>query len=108
MTKSQAIQRLLPQIRASQSKGYTLAEIGRVLTERGIPVTTGALRAHVSGATARPEGKKKRRPNEAGCRTNASTAPRRLEGRRCRRSHNADESSPVGAAQDDGRLERGA
>jgi hypothetical protein len=61
VTKSQAIQRLLPQIRASQSKGYSLAAIGKVLTERGIPVTTGALRAHVSGATAKPEGKKKRR-----------------------------------------------
>jgi hypothetical protein len=61
VTKSQAIQRLLPQIRASQGKGYSLAVIGKVLTEHGIPVTTGALRAHLSGATARPEGKKKRR-----------------------------------------------
>lgn len=61
VTKSQAIQRLLPQIRASQSKGYSLAAIGKVLTERGIPVTTGALRAYVSGATTRTEGKKKRR-----------------------------------------------
>jgi len=61
VTKSQAIQRLLPMIRASQSKGYTLAAISKVLTERGIPVTTGALRAHVSGATSGPVGKKKRR-----------------------------------------------
>lgn len=61
VTKSLAIQRLLPKIRASQSKGYTLAQIGKVLTERGIPVSTGALRAHVSGATAKPVGKKKRR-----------------------------------------------
>lgn len=63
VTKSQAIERLLPQIRESQSKGYSLVAIGKVLTERGIPVTPGALRAHLSGATARSGGgKKQRRP----------------------------------------------
>jgi hypothetical protein len=61
VTKSQAIQRLVPQIRASRSKGYSLSAIGKVLTERGIPVTTGALRAYLSGASARPGGKRKPR-----------------------------------------------
>ena len=58
VTKSQAIQRLLPQIRESQSKGYSLAAIGKVLTERGIAVTTGALRAHLSAAKTGPDGGK--------------------------------------------------
>ena len=33
-----------------RSKGYSLAAIGRVLSECGIPITTGALRAYVSEA----------------------------------------------------------
>jgi hypothetical protein len=60
LTKTQAVQRLIVPIRATQSKGYSLAAIGKVLSECGIPITTGALRAYVSEAsTAR--GKKKAR-----------------------------------------------
>jgi hypothetical protein len=61
LTKTQAIQRLIVPIRATQSKGYTLAAIGKVLSECGIPITTGALRAYVSEASA-ASGKKKARP----------------------------------------------
>ena len=58
-TKAQAIQRLIVPIRATQSKGYSLAAIGKVLSECGIPITTGALRAYVSDAHA-DAGKKKK------------------------------------------------
>jgi hypothetical protein len=52
LTKTQAIQRLIVPIRATQSKGYSLAAIGKVLSECGISITTGALRAYVSDAKA--------------------------------------------------------
>jgi hypothetical protein len=59
LTKTQAIQRLIAPIRATQSKGYSLAAIGKVLSECGIPITTGALRAYISEAGA--AGKKRKR-----------------------------------------------
>jgi hypothetical protein len=65
LTKTQAIQRLIDPIRASQSKGYSLAAIGRVLSECGIPITTGALRAYVSEAKAGGLGKKKPKTKRA-------------------------------------------
>jgi len=59
LTKMQAIQRLIAPIRSTQSKGYSLEAIGKVLSECGIPITTGALRAYVSEATANEGGRKK-------------------------------------------------
>jgi hypothetical protein len=59
LTKTQAIQRLIVPIRATQSKGYSLAAIGKVLSDSGIPITTGALRAYVSEANAGARGKRK-------------------------------------------------
>jgi hypothetical protein len=50
---------LIKEIRDAQSKGYSLEAIGRMLTEHGIPITAGALRAYVSGAKGRGTGKKK-------------------------------------------------
>jgi hypothetical protein len=84
LTKTQAVQRLIDPIRASQSKGYSLAAIGRVLSECGIPITTGALRAYVSEAKAGGQGKKKpkakrsaRAPKEAAAagQTSPTVAP---------------------------------
>jgi hypothetical protein len=59
LTKTQAIQKLIVPIRATQSRGYSLAAIGKVLSECGIPITTGALRAYVSEANAGAGGKRK-------------------------------------------------
>ncbi|MGO9834117.1 MAG: hypothetical protein ACLP1X_07885 [Polyangiaceae bacterium] len=59
LTKTQAIQRLIVPIRATRSKGYSLAAIGKVLSECGIPITTGALRTYVSEANAGAGGKRK-------------------------------------------------
>jgi hypothetical protein len=59
LTKTEAIHRLIVPIRATQSKGYSLAAIGKVLSDCGIPITTGALRAYVSDAKA-DAGKKKK------------------------------------------------
>jgi hypothetical protein len=60
LTKTQAIQRLIAPIRATQSKGYSLAAIGKVLSECGISLTTGALRAYVSEAKASGDGRKRK------------------------------------------------
>jgi hypothetical protein len=59
LSKMQAIQKLIGPIRSTQSKGYSLEAIGKVLSECGIPITTGALRAYVSEATANDGGRKK-------------------------------------------------
>ena len=64
LTKTQAIQKLLVPIRATQSKGYSLAAIGQVLAECGIPITTGALRAYLSEANA--GGGRKQKPTTSG------------------------------------------
>jgi hypothetical protein len=58
LSRREAIVRLAPQIKALQSKGYTLAAIAAVLTEKGFPVTEEVLKkGHVKPAT----GKKGRR-----------------------------------------------
>src|ERR1700680_1528806 len=59
LTKTEAIHRLIVPIRATQYKGYSLAASGKVLSDCGIPSTTGALRAYVSDANA-DAGKKKK------------------------------------------------
>lgn len=59
LTKAQAIEKLIAPIRASQAKGYSLAAIGKVLSDSGIPITTGALRLYVGGAKGGAGGKKK-------------------------------------------------
>jgi hypothetical protein len=65
LTKTQAIQRLIVPIRATRSKGYSLAAIGKVLSECGIPITTGALRAYISEANTDAGGRRKKKPKRA-------------------------------------------
>jgi hypothetical protein len=74
LTKTQAIRRLIVPIRATQSKGYSLAAIGKVLSECGIPITTGALRAYVSDAHADAGKKKPRAKRSARARKDAQPA----------------------------------
>jgi hypothetical protein len=68
LTKAQAIQKLLGPIRASQAKGYSLAAIGKVLSDSGIPITPGALRLYVGGSKvgggAKRRVKRKRADNQ--------------------------------------------
>ncbi len=59
LTKAKAIGALITQIRGAQSKGYSLDAIARMLSERGIPITTSALRATLSDA--KPAGARKRK-----------------------------------------------
>ena len=47
VSKLQAIGLLLPDIRVMQNKGYLLSEIASMLSEKGIPVTTGTLGAYL-------------------------------------------------------------
>jgi hypothetical protein len=75
LTKAQAIQMLLDDIRATQSKGYSLDAIGKMLCEAGVPITTGALRAYVSAASG-AGAKKKRRLVKAGADTKSGAVPR--------------------------------
>jgi hypothetical protein len=89
-TKTQAVQRLAAPIRAAQAKGYSLAAIGKVLSDCGIPITAGALRAYVSGVDATGDGKGKRKskraaktpkdPQRAPTASNQRTAPVQLTG----------------------------
>jgi hypothetical protein len=75
LTKAKAIGALITQIRGAQSKGYSLDAIARMLSERGIPITTSALRATLSDA--KPGGAKKRRrktKSAAQAATNSSPA----------------------------------
>jgi hypothetical protein len=44
LSRREAIVRLAPQIKALQSKGYTLAAIAAVLGEKGFPITEEALK----------------------------------------------------------------
>ena len=60
LTKAQAVKKLLGSIRATRSKGYSLAAISELFSECGIPITTGALRAYLSDASG-AGGKKRRR-----------------------------------------------
>jgi hypothetical protein len=73
LTKAQAIQMLLDDIRATQSKGYSLDAIGKMLSEAGVPITTNALRAYVSAASG-AGGKRKRRPVKHGAETRKGAA----------------------------------
>jgi hypothetical protein len=73
LTKAKAIGTLMTQIRAAQSKGYSLDAIARMLSERGIPITTSALRATLSDAKSAGARKRKRKTKSAArAPTNAS------------------------------------
>lgn len=52
-TKQKAVERLTPEIRSMQGKGYSLAAIARFMTERGLTVTHGALKALLRGASGK-------------------------------------------------------
>ena len=64
LTKAQAIQKLIAPIRATQAKGYSLAAIGKVLSESGIPISAGALRLYVGGAKVAARRRKKKAPEK--------------------------------------------
>jgi hypothetical protein len=65
LTKAQAIGALMTHIRAAQSKGYSLDAIARMLSERGVPITTSALRATMSDAKPGSARKRKRKTRSA-------------------------------------------
>jgi hypothetical protein len=50
VTKSEAIRLLSTEIHEMQSKGYSLAAIAVMLSEKGIEVTAGSLKSHLSHA----------------------------------------------------------
>jgi len=79
LTKAQAVKKLLGSIRATRSKGYSLAAISELFSECGIPITTGALRAYLSDASG-AGGKKKRRPVKHGADTRKGVAPATSKG----------------------------
>lgn len=60
LTKAQAVQMMITQIRAAQSKGYSLEAISKVLSDRGISIPLGSLRAYVSEANADAGGRRKK------------------------------------------------
>jgi len=92
LTKTQAIQRLIVPIRASQSKGYSLAAIGKVLSDCGIPITTGALRAYVSEASAGVGGKRKHKAKQS------SKATKETQPRAAKSGQDASSDPPTESA----------
>jgi len=76
LTKRQAVQRLLGPIRETRAKGYSLAAISKLLSECGISITTGALRAYI-GDAGREGAKRNRRRAKRGTYTAKGDAPTR-------------------------------
>ncbi len=66
LSKAQAVQMLIWHIRAAQSKGYNLQAIGKVLSDCGISIPIGSLRAYVSEASANGRRKSRGRARPAG------------------------------------------
>jgi hypothetical protein len=54
-SKKEAVRLLLPGIRAMQTKGYSIAEIAQVLSEKGVAMTAAALRTVLSSFRAAAE-----------------------------------------------------
>jgi hypothetical protein len=54
VSKVQALRLLSPQILLMQSKGYNMAHIAALLSERGITVTAGTLKSHLSRFKSAP------------------------------------------------------
>ncbi len=61
ITKAQAIKMLITPILAARSKGYSLEAIAKILSDCGIPIPIGSLRAYVSEATADASGRTRKR-----------------------------------------------
>jgi hypothetical protein len=89
LTKTQAVRQLLEPIRATQSKGYSLAAIGKVLAGCGIPITTGALRAYLSDANAGAVARKKPKAKRA------ATAPKTTRSGAARSDGNVAATQPI-------------
>ena len=73
LTKAKAIGALITQIRGAQSKGYSLDAIARMLSERGIPITTSALRATMSDA--KPGARKKKGKTKSAVQAPTNSSP---------------------------------
>jgi hypothetical protein len=77
VTKVQAIRMLAPQIHAMQSKGYNLASIAAVLSERGIAVSAGALKSYLSHSRGGEDRKTRGRKSRPAAASVARPAPAR-------------------------------
>ncbi len=54
-SKKEAVRLLLPEIRAMQMNGYSIAEIAQVLSEKGVAMTAAALRTVLSSVRSAAE-----------------------------------------------------
>ncbi len=64
MTKTEAIRMLVPHILGMRAKGYRLADIAKMLSDRGIPVSAAALQKHLSHVRRKRGQSKPRAPQE--------------------------------------------
>jgi hypothetical protein len=81
VTKTEAVRRLLPDIRAMQKRGYSLPAIAAVLAEEGIVASAASLKAAMKHATEKRRGKgvtpdvPRARPRRAADRPPPTAAP---------------------------------
>jgi hypothetical protein len=68
VSKVQALRLLSPQILLMQSKGYNMAHIASLLSERGVTVTAATLKSHLSRfkSTPAPQPPRNKRPHATG------------------------------------------
>ena len=66
VTVAEAIRRLAPQVAILRSRGYTFVAIAALFTERGVPVTSAALRAILRRASKRARSRGRTHPQRAG------------------------------------------
>jgi hypothetical protein len=68
VSKVQALRLLSPQILLMQSKGYNMAHIAGLLSERGVTVSAATLKSHLSRfkSTPAPQPPRNKRPHPTG------------------------------------------
>ena len=64
LTRTQAVRKLVPELLAMRSRGYSVAALTRLLAERGVGISAVALRRHLrkggAGCRVRPAGAKRK------------------------------------------------
>jgi hypothetical protein len=75
VSKAEALRLLLPQIQVMQSKGYSLAHIAAVLSNRGIAVTDHGLKNHLYRLRSSQNAQTSKKRPQASPATRTSAAP---------------------------------
>jgi hypothetical protein len=80
VSKSEAMRRLVPALRAMQGKGYGLAQIARLLSDKGIAITEVALKHYMHRVGGRPAAGVPRVPKRDRASDRVGTGPAPIPG----------------------------